>query len=147
MSVSISKVVLGLILKHTGIHSLYIICGHFHSNMALLITCDKDVRSAKLKIFTIWPCTEENFYSIKESGFFYFVALPSSTCISISWLEMAAKVPATVSAFQAVQKGQKRVQFFPVRKLLRIALFISALSSQKLFSSPHLAIKHYSNML
>lgn len=116
MSVSISKVVLELILKHTGIHSLYIICGHFHSNMALLITCDKDVRSAKLKIFTIWPCTEENFYSIKESGFFCFVALPSSTCISISWLEMAAKVPATVSAFQAVQKRTEESSVFPCKK-------------------------------
>lgn len=115
MSVSISKVVLELILKHTGIHSLYITCGHFHSNRALLTTCDKELRSAKLKIFTTWPSTEEKFLQYQESGFFYFVALSSSTCISTSWPEMAAKVPATGSAFQAVQKRTDRGEFiFPL---------------------------------
>lgn len=80
--------------------------------MAIRTTCDRDRRCTKLKIFTICPCSENKtkHYNIKELGFFYFVALPSSTYVITAWPEMAAKAPTTVSAFQA--KKNKREFIF-----------------------------------
>lgn len=112
--------------------------------MALLTSCDRDHITRKAgNIYHVASHRKSLLISVlqgQETKILLFCCSAIFNMVSPHALRWLLKLqPLCLHSSQC--KREQRVHFLPLRELPRITFFISALSGQKLVSSPRLAVK------